>query len=152
MRTGLRFTLVVALVGALFAPASSSAAPAEAGCASQWLEVYDVRLSSDRKAYRLRDSAKIVARVTEKQSGSPVEGAEIIVGLLARERYDYDSKVSRTNENGVARLRFPLRDLAPGWVDLQGFARTYYNHAEAICAGIGFYGQTTAKKAFRITR
>jgi hypothetical protein len=152
MRTALRLTLAVALVGALFSPTTSTAAPAEAGCASQWLEVYDLELTSDKKVYRLRDKATITAKVTEKESGSPVAGADVIAGLLVRNGSYYANKVSRTNENGITRLKFSLRELATGWVDIQGFARTYYDQGDAACAGLGLYGQRSVKKAFRITR
>ena len=150
MRTALRLSLVCLLFGALFAPAASSAAPAR--CASQWFDVYEIDIKVAKKVYRLKDSAAITATVTHEAAGAPVDDADIVIGALVRGGSHYENRASRTDARGVARVKIPLKRLTTGWVNLLGFARTYYNQGEAACAGVGLYGHEVSERAFRIER
>ena len=149
MRTALRITLLGALVATLFSPAPATAAPA--GCATNYFEVYEISMKSDRKSYELGESALVMMKVTEASTGAPVADADAVAGAVIDRSY-YTHRAGRTNSNGIVKLKLDLKHMKPGWADLRGMARTYYNQADAVCAGIGFYGFTEIKRAFRVTR
>jgi len=148
MRTALRITLLGALVATLFSPAQATAAPM--GCATNYFEVYEVSLKTDRKVYERRDVALVTMKVTEASTGAPVADAYSVAGALV-DGY-YANKAGSTNANGVAKLKLDLKSLKPGWAELRGLARTYYNQGDAACAGIGLYGYEAIKDAFLVTR
>ena len=148
MRTTLRITLLGALVAVLFAPAQATAAPA--GCATNWVEVYEVSMKTDKKTYQRSDDALVTMKVTEASTGAPVADAYAVAGALV-DGY-YANKAGSTNANGIAKLKLDLKTLKPGWAELRGLARTYYNQGEAACAGLGLYGFQSIKNAFLITR
>jgi hypothetical protein len=149
MRTALRIALLVAIVATLFSPARSVAAPAD--CATNWFEVYKITMKTDREVYELGDRALVTMKVTEASTGTPVADADVAAGAVVADYY-YTNRVSRTNDEGIAKLSLNLdrRYLKAGWADLRGMARTYYDEGEAACAGIGFYGFKEIPKAFRI--
>jgi hypothetical protein len=148
MRTALRITLLGALVATLFSPAQATAAPA--GCATNYFEVYEVSMKTDREVYRLGERALVTMTVTEASTGAPVADAYSVAGALV-DGY-YANKAGTTNDNGVAKLKLDLKSLKPGWAELRGLARTYYNQGDAACAGIGLYGYRSIKDAFLIRR
>jgi hypothetical protein len=152
MRTALRIFLSAGLVAALFSSAPSvSAAPT--GCASQWFEVYDIQMDTDKEVYRLGDTATVAVSVTNAATGAPVQNADVSVGAVVdSDGYYYVTKAVRTNASGKATAKLPLKRgrMVPGWAELRGFARTYYDEGDPACAGIGLYGYGSRKRAFRI--
>ena len=151
MKTTLRTTILVALVAGLLSPASSLAA--SRGCASQWVDLYDVSATAERKVYRLGDTAQVAVKVTDAITGAPAQDVDVAAGALVDESY-YVYGTSRTNKAGVAKLKLRLsrKHMTPGWAELRALARTYYDEGDAACAGLGIYGYERAKRAFRITR
>jgi hypothetical protein len=152
MRTIIRSSVLVALVATLISPTHSLAAPSRGGCASQWVEVYDVSLKTDAKSYSLGDTAVVTATVTHSITGTPVADADVTVGAI--QDLSFVARSGRTDAAGVAKLGLSLskRAMDVGWAELRALARTAYNQGDALCAGVSFYGFEQVKRAFRITR
>jgi hypothetical protein len=147
MRTTTRLGLTLALLGALFFPTSTGAAPA---CASNWFEVYKLEIKVSKKTYRMGDTAPITVIVTDAQTEAPVEGADVTVGVLTDDGYRYSNRATRSDENGIAKAKFALErpEVVPGWAEVRARASRYYDEGDPACAGLGLYGYTGKPKAF----
>ncbi len=138
------------LMGALLTPVAPAARTS--ACAEEEnlaFENYDVKVRAQARSYSLGDAAIMLVRVTRKNTGDPVRGADIGVGIHNKsDGWTFGNR--KSDSGGRAIIRVPLRRnaLRPGWAVADTYAWGRILHT--ACATVTEYGYRQLRRAFRV--